>query len=74
MPVGLNLLDEHARFAALTVLSRFRTDFHSCLTARADALFELPDALFCTDGPGKRWWTWRWLLSIGVVTVHCMTA
>jgi hypothetical protein len=35
------------------VLSRFRTGFHGCLTARADALFELADALLCTDGPVK---------------------
>jgi hypothetical protein len=32
-------------------LSQFRTDFYACLTARADALFELCDALLCTDGP-----------------------
>jgi hypothetical protein len=35
------------------VLSRFRTGFHDCLTARADALFELAEALLCTDGPVK---------------------
>jgi hypothetical protein len=35
------------------VLSRFRTNFYDCLTARADALFELTDALLCTDGPVK---------------------
>jgi hypothetical protein len=28
---------------ALGDLSRFRQDFHRCLTARADALFELTD-------------------------------
>ncbi|MER6975827.1 transposase, partial [Streptomyces carpinensis] len=37
----------------MTVLSRFRTDFYACLPARADALFELTDALLCTDGPVK---------------------
>lgn len=37
--------------ASLTVLFRFRTDFYDCLTARADALFELTDAVLCTDGP-----------------------
>jgi hypothetical protein len=31
--------------------SGFRQDFHQCLTARADALFELTDALLCADGP-----------------------
>jgi hypothetical protein len=32
-------------------LARFRGEFHGCLTARADALFELTDAVLCTDGP-----------------------
>ena len=35
------------------MLSRFRTCFHDCLTARADALFELAEALLCSDGPVK---------------------
>ncbi|WTK82899.1 transposase [Streptomyces sp. NBC_01511] len=33
------------------MLSRLRTDFYDCLTARADALFEPADAALCTDGP-----------------------
>lgn len=36
---------------ALGVLSRFRVEFYECLYARADALFELTDAVLCTDGP-----------------------
>ena len=32
-------------------LSRFREVFYGCLTARADELFELTDALLCTEGP-----------------------
>lgn len=32
-------------------LSRFRREFYRCLTARADALFELTDAVLCADGP-----------------------
>ncbi|MGW2841049.1 NF041680 family putative transposase [Streptomyces sp. NPDC001493] len=32
-------------------LSRFRGAFYSCLTRRADALFELADAVLCADGP-----------------------
>ena len=32
-------------------LAGFRREFHRCLTARVDALFELVDALLCTDGP-----------------------
>src|SRR3954451_14461666 len=40
-----------SRVESLAVLSRFRTDFYACLTARVDALFELTDAVLCTDGP-----------------------
>ncbi|MCX5233402.1 NF041680 family putative transposase [Streptomyces sp. NBC_00233] len=36
---------------ALDVLSRFRVEFYDCLSARADALFELTDAVLCADGP-----------------------
>ncbi|MCZ4103710.1 MULTISPECIES: NF041680 family putative transposase [Streptomyces] len=36
---------------AFAKLSRFRTDFYGCLSARADAFFELTDALLCADGP-----------------------
>ena len=32
-------------------LAGFRQEFYSCLTARADALFELADAVLCADGP-----------------------
>lgn len=32
-------------------LTRFREEFYGCLTARADALFELTDAVLCADGP-----------------------
>jgi hypothetical protein len=45
------VLDEAARVESLGVLSEFRTDLYGCLTARADALFELSDAVLCTDGP-----------------------
>lgn len=37
--------------AALGELIRFRHEFYRGLTARADALFELTDAVLCTDGP-----------------------
>lgn len=33
------------------VLAGFRVDFHACLTARADELTELADAVLCADGP-----------------------
>lgn len=32
-------------------VSHFRSELYACLTARGDALFELCDALLCTDGP-----------------------
>lgn len=32
-------------------LSGFRREFYGCLTRRADALFELGDAVLCADGP-----------------------
>jgi DDE superfamily endonuclease len=36
---------------ALGELSRFRQEFYRCLPARADALFELAEAVLCADGP-----------------------
>jgi DDE superfamily endonuclease len=44
---------DEGRAAALGELAGFREGFYRCLTARADALFELTDALLCTDGPVK---------------------
>ncbi len=46
----MSLLDDAARVESLTVLSGFRADFYDCLAARADAMFELADALLCADG------------------------
>ena len=46
-----SLPDNAAGAGPLAVLSRFRADFHACLTARADELSELADAVLCTDGP-----------------------
>jgi hypothetical protein len=40
-----------AVLAPAATLASFRRDYHQCLTARADALFELTDAVLCTDGP-----------------------
>lgn len=37
--------------AAFAAVKAFRTDLYSCLLSRGDALFELRDALLCTDGP-----------------------
>ncbi|WP_130399885.1 NF041680 family putative transposase [Micromonospora violae] len=36
---------------AVRDLDRFRRVFYDCLTARADALFDLTDAVLCADGP-----------------------
>jgi DDE superfamily endonuclease len=48
----MDSLPDHAAGARpLAVPSRFRADFHSCLTARADELCELADAVLCADGP-----------------------
>src|SRR5689334_25030807 len=46
-----SLPDDAASAGPLAVLSRFRADFHACLTARADELSELADAVLCADGP-----------------------
>jgi hypothetical protein len=39
------------REAVVGELARFRQELYDCLTARADALFELADAVLCADGP-----------------------
>ena len=43
--------DEDVGVEPITGLCRFRDEFYSCLGARADAQFELTDALLCADGP-----------------------
>jgi DDE superfamily endonuclease len=49
----MDSLPEDAGAGPLAVLSRFRRDFHACLTARADEQCELADAVLCADGPVK---------------------
>jgi DDE superfamily endonuclease len=44
-------VEDHARAEAMMALSRFRGRFYGCLTRRADALFELTEAVLCADGP-----------------------
>ena len=46
----MDSLPEYAGAGPLAVLGRFRLDFHACLTARADELSELADAVLCADG------------------------
>jgi hypothetical protein len=47
----MDSLPANASAGPLAVLSGFRRDFHECLTARADELSELADAVLCADGP-----------------------
>jgi hypothetical protein len=49
----MDSLPEDAGRGSLAVLSRFRREFHACLTARADELSELVDAVLCADEPVK---------------------
>jgi hypothetical protein len=42
---------EQARSTSQGDLAGFRGAFYDCLTLRADALFELTDAVLCSDGP-----------------------
>jgi hypothetical protein len=46
-----SLQDGAADVESLAVLSRFRRDFYACLSARADELCELADAVLCAGGP-----------------------
>jgi len=46
-----SLPDDAASAGPLAVLSQFRLDFHACLTARREEIFELADAVLCADGP-----------------------
>ncbi|MFE9695219.1 NF041680 family putative transposase [Micromonospora sp. NPDC005806] len=43
--------DPADRVESLRRLAGFREEFYACLTRRADALFELTDAVLCVDGP-----------------------
>src|SRR5262249_52360767 len=45
-----SLLEDAAGVEPLAVLSQFRADFHACLAARSDELFELADAVRCAGG------------------------
>jgi hypothetical protein len=47
----MDSLPEVAGGGPAAVLSRFRADFHACLTVRADELCELADAVLCADRP-----------------------
>jgi hypothetical protein len=47
----MDSLPEDAGGGPAAVLSRFRREFHTCLRARKDEIFELADAVLCADGP-----------------------
>ncbi|GAA3080948.1 hypothetical protein GCM10020000_78520 [Streptomyces olivoverticillatus] len=47
----MSLLHHAVAVEPFAELSCFRGEFYACLTARADAQFELADAVLCADGP-----------------------
>ncbi|WP_007507715.1 NF041680 family putative transposase [Pseudofrankia saprophytica] len=47
----MSLLRENANVELFFALTRFRDGFYDCLDARADTLFELTDAVICTEAP-----------------------
>ncbi|WP_408056865.1 transposase [Streptomyces huasconensis] len=49
----MSLLHHDVTREPLGLLSAFRAELYASLTARADALFELTDAMLCADGPVK---------------------
>lgn len=69
----MNSLEDPARAEAIERLSQFRCGFYQSLTRRADALFELAEAVLCADGPVKTLVDLSLCPSIGVGTEPCMT-
>lgn len=47
----LSVVHDAGRVESLSALSCFRDGFYACLSRRADALFELCDAVLCANGP-----------------------
>ena len=47
----MSSVHDRGRVDGLGDLSEFRREFYRCLPLRADALFELTDAVLCADGP-----------------------
>src|SRR3954463_13485558 len=48
---AVSSVHDPGREATLGELVGFRQGFYGCLIARADALFELADAVLCAEGP-----------------------
>ena len=59
-----SLQDRAGCVESAAVLAQFRRDFHRCLTARGDELFELADAVLCAEGPV------RTLAGLSLTAVH----
>jgi DDE superfamily endonuclease len=57
-------VEDGAEGRALERLAAFRSELYGCFTARADALFDLADALLCADGPV------RTLVGLSLVPEH----
>ena len=68
-----SLLEDAACVEPLAVLSRFRADFHACLTARADELSSWPMRCCARTGRCGTWPGCRWCRSTGAATARCMT-
>ncbi|MEU9256635.1 hypothetical protein AB0D66_33285 [Streptomyces sp. NPDC048270] len=47
----MGLVEHSVQRDGCTVVAEFRSKLYACLVSRSDALFELCDALLCTDGP-----------------------
>ncbi|WP_405177288.1 hypothetical protein OG225_23305 [Nocardia sp. NBC_01377] len=47
----MNSVHDPGREGAAGELSAFRQELYRCASARADALFELCEAVLCADGP-----------------------
>jgi hypothetical protein len=72
--VRVSLLPDAVRREAFEEASRFRGEFHECLTARRDELFELVDAVLCADGAVKSPVDLTCCRSIVVGTERCTAA
>jgi DDE superfamily endonuclease len=59
-----SLQDRASCVESAAVLAQFRREFHQCLTARGDELFELADAVLCAEGPVRA------LAGLSLAAVH----
>jgi hypothetical protein len=73
LEAGVEPGTEGDRAQARDRLAAFRGELYGCFTARADAMFDLADAVLCAEGPVKTWSVCRWRRSTGAGTGRCMT-